>query len=516
MVVGVAPYRTPQMVTTLDTAATLPDRLKRYRDAILRSPSPRQHYRVRGMDRSLGAIIDRCIAKRAEDRFENVQQVLEAIKRRSVQRMRQPLMLLGIVGPILLLLVMGVFSWRGIRTAERESSQQLREWALRSNEFAAKFASRTLETEMSGLFRLLEEEARNPGLLDTYKTFRDEFGTDTLDSLASVVTPESTRAKLLQSQGRKLVEQHLIQRLSRFQPSATGETQSVKFSSLFLTDEHGTQLALAIAEPSENVVGRNFAFRSYFNGMRQDLPQDTERLSIQPVERTHISAPYQSTSTGRWKIAVTLPVRFEGDQGSVVVGVLGLSINIGDFELLADNQSLDPKAARRIAVLVDGHDAQQGGTLVQHPVLTKLSGKQKFQIDPKQFEGLKKQGLFNYRDPIAEHKDGVGFRGEWIAAMQQVNVSRLPTESAESVREETDLWVLVQEPAETVTSPVYSLASKLFREGIIGLMSVIAVVCMLWFFVLYVIRIPDMPRVTTGTSNPQDGQSTEDITLTVE
>jgi eukaryotic-like serine/threonine-protein kinase len=517
MVVGVPPYRTPQMVTTLDTAASLPDRLKRYRDAILRSPAPRQHYRVRGMDRTLGSIIDRCLAKRADDRFENVQQVLEALKRRSIVRMRQPLMLLGIVGPLLLLIVMGFFSWRGIRTAERESSEQLREWALRSNEFAAKFASRTLETEMSGLFRVLEDEARHPELLEAYQQCRDELGPELLRSLATVVTPEAGRSVLLQNESRKKLEKHLTEQLKGFQPRTASEKKSVKFSSFFLNDEHGTQVAIGIAEPSESVVGRNFAYRSYFNGLRQDLPKESDRLQIKPIIGPHVSAPYQSTSTGRWKIAVSAPIHRDGDPEGEILGVLGLSINLGDFELLTDsNGGANKSEARRFAVLVDGYEGERGGTLVQHPGLAKLSGKQKFQIDANQLALLKTKGLLDYRDPLGKHEETKIYQGDWIAAMQQVAIAQLPSDGSTEANTNTDLWVLVQERAETVTEPVYSLGTKLFREGMVGLLSVIVVVCLLWFIVLYVIRIPDMPRESSGGKPGSDTQASEEITLNVE
>ncbi len=62
MLTGNPPYRTPDMVSTLDTAANLPERLKKYRDALLKSPAPRQHYRVPRIDRELSKLIDRCLA----------------------------------------------------------------------------------------------------------------------------------------------------------------------------------------------------------------------------------------------------------------------------------------------------------------------------------------------------------------------------------------------------------------------------------------------------------------------
>ncbi len=88
-----------------------------------------------------------------------MQQVLEAIARRDNSRFRRPLYLLGIVGPLLLLLMMMLFFLRGIAVAKGESLARVEQLAQRSNEFAAKFAARTLESEIASLFRLVVDEA---------------------------------------------------------------------------------------------------------------------------------------------------------------------------------------------------------------------------------------------------------------------------------------------------------------------------------------------------------------------
>ncbi len=510
MVVGTPPYRTPQMVSTLDTAASLPDRLKRYRETIQRAPAPKQHYRVRGMDRALGSIIDRCLGKRPADRFQNVEQVLEALHRRSQARVQRPLLLLGIVGPLLLLAVMGIFSWRGIQTAEHESSQQLQDWALRSNEFAAKFAARTLETELNSLFRLIEAEARSPMLHELYEAARTSIGIETLDRLAAEQADPTIREEMLKNPKRLALRDYLMERLRNYQPD-TDDDHSVQFSSLFLTDEHGTQFAIAILEKADNVVGRNFAFRSYFTGMREDLPGTKDRKSISPLSMTHISAPFQSTSTGNWKIAVATPIVLDASQETI--GVLALTVNLGNFDLLGDQSADANTGHRRFSVLVDGHEGAREGTLVQHPALARKGSKEKYQINSEQLNELKKRGLLTYRDPVGESAGGEEFRGDWIAAMQRVDVTQQASQGPNAKRAATDLWVLVQERAENVTNPVQSLGTKLFREGMTGLLTVVAVTALLWFVVLYVIRLPDnafrsVKSSPTGGETPSRDETT--------
>ncbi|MEL7267649.1 MAG: serine/threonine-protein kinase, partial [Planctomycetota bacterium] len=81
MLTGVVPYRDERLVNALDTADSLPERLRQYRRAIQNAPTPSAHYLISGVDRPLAQIIDRCLAKRPEDRYDNVQQVLADLSR---------------------------------------------------------------------------------------------------------------------------------------------------------------------------------------------------------------------------------------------------------------------------------------------------------------------------------------------------------------------------------------------------------------------------------------------------
>lgn len=540
MLCGNPPYRTPQMVSALDTAATLPDRLKRYREAILASPPPRQHYRASGIDRELATIVDRCLAKRPEDRLANVQQVLEELEKRQLNRARKPLMLLGIVGPLLLLAVMGFFSWRGLKLAESESAEQLREWSLRSNEFAAKFAARTLETEFAGLFQRLTEEANK-------SAFRDRFDRcikDCSEDLANLGSQESSgeaRTGFLARREHRELLGYLENRLDRLIGNKDAK-KTTKLSSLFVLDSKGTNLGTAMHESaSDSSEGRNFAYRTYFHGLREDRSPQADRSDLKPIAYPHISSPFSSTSTGRWKIAVSVPiVDDEEDLGKTdrVKGVLVLTINLGDFELLAEETNeVGRKPDSRFAVLIDGHEGIREGTLLQHPLLKKVDSDPSdtrlknaiFQIDDKQFKALNPDGMYNYQDPVADDELGAAYQGSWIASIQRVSISQhmapilgekksgdnAPVDSDKGIDDESDrapidLWVLVQERSEAVTLPVRSLGSKLVREGIIALVSLLAVISVLWVFVLRIMKLPDtLPMMTRGKTSGDTGAGSE-------
>ena len=102
--------------------------------------------------------------------------------------------------------------------------------------------------------------------------------------------------------------------------------------------------------------------------------------------------------------------------------------------------------------------------------------------------------------------------------MQRVDVSRRVTEFRER-KQSTDLWVLVQERADSITEPVASMVTRLIREGIIALLVLLAVVSILWVVVLWVMRLPDSfasaVRSRSGGATEMAGTANE-ATLDVE
>lgn len=526
MVVGTPPYRTPETVSTLDTASSLSERLKRYRDTILKSPYPRGHYRVSGIDRWLCSIIDRCIAKKPEDRFDNVQQVLAALERRHISRLRIPLMVLGILGPLLLATIMGFSFWRAVSVAETDLSDELRKVALQSNFFAAQSAAGTLESEISALFRLVEEEAGRSGLEERFSESIDAAGIDLLQSLATEQdAPKESRATLVDLPARSELESHLANRLEWIR-SRGGSAKSTKFDSLFVTDRYGTMIAAAFAnEPSSAPIGENFAYRSYFSGQSRDLSPTTPRRNIQRTTASHLSVPFKSTTTNRWKIAVSTPISVKRKSNDtkgterVTEGLLVLTINIGDLQLLASEsqkqalQNSDPghglqdsnREFSGFAVLVDGHEGDREGTILQHPFFTSLTepstnGPPKsksqadadpiFKIDQDTLRTLKEEGMPQYIDPVSKHPQANAYQGEWIAAMEKVEIARKGMDEFER-RQATSLLLLVQVPADSITVPVGTMAkslAKLFLYAVIALLLAIAV---LWLIVSRFLRTPD-------------------------
>ncbi len=527
MLVGTPPYRSPHVVEKLDTAASLPERLERYRNAIFDSPAPRSHYKLSRADKALCQIVDRCLAKQPMDRYANVQQVLEAVARREIARVRRPLYLLGIVGPLLLLTMMMVFFLRGISIAKRESLERVQHWALMSNQFAAKFAASSLEGEIADLFRTVEAESNRERLRELI-TEAFEATEQSLRDIARVRDNQADIARFAEIPQLRKLNEYLASRLDEIVDDNSAGGKSAIFSSLLVLDALGNNLAIDYYDPEEaktnSPIGKNFAYRTYFTGLQEDLKPNQLQVRPAAIRSTHFSSVFRSTSTGKWKVAISAPIwrdTADAESDGTPIGIVVLTINLGDFHLLLDTSY--QQGDDRILVFVDGRQGMEG-TLLQHPLLraqmrpgTLVGSNDSLDIPPVidagQLAKLRKTGMESYLDPAAMKTNGEVFQGEWIAAMQEVHLpSRDSTDLSD--RSKTDLWVLVQERSAGVREPIERLGGRLKNEGLVGLGLVILVICIPWYFVFRMNQVHEKtPSLAQDTNavNYAGLKATEDI-----
>ncbi|MEM6799297.1 MAG: protein kinase [Planctomycetota bacterium] len=143
--------------------------------------------------------------------------------------------------------------------------------------------------------------------------------------------------------------------------------------SWFIVAADGTQIARA--KPSKS-IGKSYASRDYFHGLGRQLE---EGESAEPISEPHLSAVYRSTTSKLLKVAFSTPIRREFSRRGEpkVLGVLGMSVDLGSFQVLEDVEKL-PKQME--VVLVDlrrdtqGPDPDPGdpprqGLLLHHPEL---------------------------------------------------------------------------------------------------------------------------------------------------
>ena len=512
MITGTAPHREGELLEQIDTEGSLPKRLVKYRESIVAAGPPGGHRKVRGVDRRLASIIETCLQGDPQRRYATVQQVIDAIDERSSAKARRPLILLGIVGPLLLLGASLLFVSRTIRETGRQFTTALTEEGIKRNLSASAEKARAFEIELRGYFDLIAREASNDDFTQTMRTLlEDENLAPLRDKISRGIDSRESREQILSDELCKPLDDYLSERLEYYNRLSEVQAGIPKLATIFVTDRQGTIIGIAYAEPvprEANSSGKNYAYRTYFHGQDADFPKGTlasEVASI--VQHTHLSAAFQSTATGLWKVAVSTPVRLkvrDSDKGPPFVdGVFVATTNFGDFRQFqtTEQQDLD-----LIGVLVDARDGENRGTILQHPWMTQSSVdhsrvEKKFKVPSGTMDNLLEGGVFDYVDPIASTKEGAVFAGDWIAAVHRVHLpqSSFGEKAAEPQETQTDWLVMVQFRLSKAIARVDDLTDRLITEGFLAAIAILIVNAAMW---LIVRRLSSPPRSDDRTDDP--------------
>jgi hypothetical protein len=486
MLEGQPPHRSEQAVAAIRAEPDLARCLSRYRQIVTASPRPA----ARGLDRPLREILARCLAVDPRERFSTVKEIVEALRRRREARARRPILLLGGLGPLLLLAVMSAFGVRGYRETTRQSSDAIRRRAFESNKFAATFIARSLEGEVRRYFDVVAEEAARPRFRELLHEVLQLPEGKALAAMGSNRSSPAAAALVERYRAhptRRALDTYFRERLDLRLEQARRDPKAPRFGSIFALDAQGTHLAAAYADRDQTrAVGRYYAWRSYFHGGPQDLPGDTPRDRITPIGEPHLSAVFRSTTTRGWRVGATIPL-YE-TPGPVFLGVLVLSVDVGDFDFLANAGTDEQPAGDRFAVLVDARAGQGSGRILYHPYFA--DGRSADPADPARAHPLIDARLLErmthdwrlaYRDPLGLAPGGAAYGGTWIAAAQQIV---LPSGKTPEPAGAPGLMVLVQERADGATGPVEHMGRRLVTDGLLAVLAIAVTVAGLWFFAL--------------------------------
>lgn len=473
MLTGQPPFRSAVGVSKIDSSAALKDRLSQYQELIHRSPPPDGHKKVAGVDRELVEIIDRSIALNPRERYRNVQEVLDALQDRERNSYRRPLLILGVVGPVLMLVIAMLFGWWGYRQAVAASERGMVSKAFESNQYGAKLAATNAANSIGRYFVATEKLSRDPEFL---ALFRAKLENPELRQLlaqlrasqvtAGQQTPE--RIRFVNHPDRVALQERIEQ---QFQLDGIGG-----IASWFVTDDHGFHMASAFdVPPAVSPIGGYYGYRSYFHGQMGDLPADAEMPP--PISETQLSALFRSTASGTWKVAISAPIFIDDE----VVGVVALTVDVGQFQGIET-------APHQFAVLVDGRDTESKGTILQHPLFDRLEAKGeavpvRFSDQPEfrmPLEIFRQEQPVVYEDPLSRDPLGADFQGQWIAAAHEVMI---PSNGNPTDYQGTGWIMVVQEELESAVGPVRALGRQLAMQGALALVAITAVVAALWLVV---------------------------------
>ncbi len=506
MLTGEPPRRSPQLIARLEQARSLSERLSIYRRGILAAPRPTAHRRVRGVDPLLADIIDRCLETDPAKRYPNVEAVLGALDARHLALSRRPLLIVGVVGPLLILGAVGLFAWRGFDRVLATSEQALSDAAIRSNAFAAQFVARTASNELERRFEAVENVAHSPALRELIRKY---LADEELHLLAEKLSqaPEShaeqakktaeepldaLRKKFAMHPRREAFQEAFARLIPpRFRPGQSpAEREDV--ASWFFCDHRGLSVARL---PTSETIGRNYAWRSFFHGGPADLPDRTHRPpATARLRQTQLSAVFRSEAHDQWIVAVACPVyEVPPDQGEFL-GVVALTVRVGRFlELEAGGGGL---GRLQSTLLVDERPGSHTGMILQHPLFEKVNGLSKYPLGayrllPEDLPVTVEKG-HSYRDPLFPLEEELNLAPKnkrWLAQAAPVSVR------GESV----GWWVIVAEPYDwyegTIGWTLDRLRQGLIRYALMAAGTVVAVITIVWVLAALIFRANHRQRM---------------------
>ena len=476
LLVGEPPFRSPEAESRLRSTEKLEDRLATYRSIVTTSPRPKKHWRVRGVDRRLAEIVDRCLHAVPEKRYANAQAVLDVLYLRERQRRVQPLVALGGILPGLLLFAMFLFASNAMTSAVETAEKNLTLRALESDLMSVNILAKSVQIELEDRIEELKAVAADEEFLQAVAEAEQSNWADRTSLLELLDKRQSEVNERREKLGRERDE------------------------SWFFTDAKGNHRWRGPLDPA--ILDHSFAHRDYFHGRGLEFDPGAVPADLTPVNRPHVSLSFVSSSTNKSMVAVAVPVR--DASGKRVVGVLARTTHLGQLLSSFEFSTGGQDGVNRTVALVDRRDwrlldhsrlidAKFAKSISQTQLLKlKLSDSDVKEIQ--QAQDNRKRTLTAYQDPMAS-LDPANYGGEWLAAFAPVELPQIG-----------NLWTaIMQEPKLQVLRPVRELQSELHRYAWFAFGFCGIVVATLWYFVLKSISERGM-RHGSKTNGGPDGK----------
>lgn len=489
MLTGQPPHRNPQIEEQLQQSDGLTERLNAYSRHIRSEPAVQQHRSVRGVDNSLARIIEGCLQPDPAERLPNAQAILDQLASRDRNSARRPLIVLGVLGPILLLCsLVPIFAF-ALRRNIDEMERQLIADAQDSSVLTARAQANSLQDEVEDRLLELQQLVKTPAMVSLLTELSQRPSDEVVDEVHMLHDAEpAARPEWMQS---------LIEAKQAIDQQNASRNKSLD-TSWFLNDSSGRQLW---REPySSATVGANYSWRDYFHGTDEVFTRDTVPPKIPQIDEPHVSVAYMSESTKRYMIALSVPIR--NSEGRLI-GLLSRALHLGDLQERLGNDiqqvSESELASRgtfsRLIALADRRDGQ----LLDHPWMkpefqegrTATELKEIFQrlrLPEESLKAVNEQAARNAEEstggPLtirqSRYQDSVGtidnptakkFSGDWIAAMSSLGSEQMP-------------WlVIVQERRDRALLPVRRMEQRSIRQVLYAVVASIATMGLLWLVV---------------------------------
>ncbi|MGQ9505656.1 MAG: protein kinase domain-containing protein [Thermogutta sp.] len=483
MVTGHPPHRDQETARQIEQITDLEERLAAYRKRIEELGVPQDHRKIPGVDRDLAAILERCLDPDPNQRFPNIQSVLVALDTWAAKRARRPLVVLGFVGPALLLLVFALFTWRGFSTTVKRSRETLIHRALENNQLMAQYVADLAGKELRRRFEAVDQLASSARFQELIQQVLHDPEFDELSSELSRPELPEEEAESLRRRFRSHPLRAALQREFAalippwMRPEEAGESPVDDVASWFFCDPRGISTARV---PESATIGRNYAWRSFFTGRERDMPRDWRPTDQQHMTSPQLSAVFRSEATGLWIVAIAAPVI--DSRTKEFLGVVALTVRVTRFVELEGTPAQFP-------ILVELRPGDHTGMILQHPLFDQVLSReqrlpeqfQKYRLSKDAIPPTLDQGALwdlraiAYRDPLAEDTKGKLYDRTYLAQAAPI---RLPSGNTS---QETGWMVIVQEDYDVaVMRPLEGFQRALVRYGLIAASLVVAILLGLW------------------------------------
>ena len=509
MLTGHPPHRTDGGDRTLREQGPA-KRLATYRELALRH-APRVD-RIKGLggkiDRDLADIVEDCLKPDPAERIPNAQVILDRFAARQRRLTQAPLMRLGLLAPILLSVLVLLAARRALPQVVNQSERALVQQTLEGDLLSARLLAAGLEQDLNVRMVELVSLSERRELIDSLATLSqassnaagkadaaaaaddDGINDDSIndDGVAgNGINDDSINDDSINDDSIGAAADDARQTLQRFVDGLLRDSQrSLQASgrwpdqSWFVADATGVQVARS---PVSSTIGKRFHWRDYFHGRGEELDPATVPDDILPRSRPGISQPFRSRATGKYMVAIAVPVKtIRGE----VVGVLARTVHL--FALLDAwerrlqidrDQPGEGELPRRLLALALTDPSDEGSLvrLLDHRWMTqeRLAGLSDAAVEKVTAFG-DRNGFTtetDYVDPIGRT---AGEYGEpWLAAAAPVGSTG---------------WVaIVQERPGGVVQPVERVKGVFLKWGLVLLAIAVAMLGGLWWWLLRLVRV---------------------------
>ncbi len=463
MLMRIPPHYSPEFVEQIQSQKHLASRLKAYRKLLENRKVPTDFRRLKGMTPPAAQILEKCLQPDPEKRFQTMDELWEAWRRSQNQRAKFPLLVLGLIMPVILLIIGGIFvSWE-FQSVFRKSVDVMTDSTLATESFAAESVAKNVEYEITRRRGIVEQISNDWQFRDLVQemTESSEWKAHIQTLLDVSLTTEQellARKQFAESPQRQQIQKKLEELLPLdFQLEAGDDIVFCDVNGIFCG-----------RIPSTDCLGRCFV-----STICGDIVPVKD---IRSIDEPGMSDVFMDPITNCWSVAIYTPV-FSAEEDPVFLGILFISVDIGNFINLEETDS-------HFAVLVDQRKGENQGLILEHPLYNQLLAqgkripgtflKSEFRVKSENVPDTEEKMRF-YHDPLAlsPHANGQ-FAERWLAAAANIELGF-----------QNEKWMIITQKSynKTIGSIFTSLEGHFWHVYVFGAIAFLLIVPTLWFFI---------------------------------